>query len=124
MTTPTDAGAAKRIVGLLEDLAQPSQAQVHQVRAQAASRRSQGAPRALEPNRAQVELRASDLESLLSEDHRARLVWGYVERQGPSALFDAIKARGASPGRRAIDPRILFDVLRVRSEVGAQSGKT
>jgi hypothetical protein len=30
-----------------------------------------------------MELRASDLESLLSEDHRARLVWGYVERQEP-----------------------------------------
>lgn len=69
-------------------------------------------------------MRASDLESLLSEDHRARLVWGCVERQDPSALFDAIKARGASPGRRAIDPRILFDVLRVRSEVDAQSDMT
>jgi transposase len=33
---------------------------------------------------------------------------GYVERQDLSALFDAIKARGAAPGRRAIDPRILF----------------
>lgn len=62
----------------------------------------------LEPNRAQVELRASALESLLGEEHRARLVWGYVERQNLGALFDAIKARGAAPGRRAIDSRILF----------------
>jgi len=36
--------------------------------------------RVLMPNRAQVELRASDLESLLPEGHRARLVWAYVER--------------------------------------------
>ena len=32
-----------------------------------------GSPRLLEPNRKQLELRASDLESLLGEDHRARL---------------------------------------------------
>ncbi len=43
--------------------------------ARAASRR-QGPPRLLQPNRGQIELRASDLESLLGEDHRARLVWG------------------------------------------------
>lgn len=38
----------------------------------------QAAPRVHGPNRAQLELRAMDLESLLSEDHRARLVWRYV----------------------------------------------
>ena len=42
-----------------------------------AAKRGQGAARVLEPNRSHVELRASDLESLLGEDHRARLVWGY-----------------------------------------------
>jgi hypothetical protein len=55
-----------------------------------------------------VASRASDLESLLAPDHRARLVWGYVERQNPSTLLDAIRARGAEAGRSAIDPRILF----------------
>lgn len=35
----------------------------------------------LRPNRAQVESCATDLESLLPEDHRARLVWGYVVRR-------------------------------------------
>lgn len=68
----------------------------------------EGSARVLEPNRSQVELRAVDLESLLEPDHRARLVWGYVERQDLSALYGAIKARGSAPGRRAIDPRILF----------------
>ena len=33
--------------------------------------------RVLLPNRDQIELRASDLESLLPEGHRARLVWAY-----------------------------------------------
>lgn len=39
-----------------------------------AGKRGQGAPGVLQPNRKQIELRASDLESLLGEDHRARLV--------------------------------------------------
>lgn len=88
----------------------------------AASKR-QGAPRVLQPNRSQIELRASDLESLLPEDHRARLVWGYVERQDLSALFDAIKARGAAPGRRAIDPRILFALWLYAVLDGVGSGR-
>jgi len=108
MTTQIDAGEVSRDAALFDDLPEPSAAQVEQARAQDANRRSQCAPRVLRPNRLQIELRASDLESLLDEDHRARLVWGYVERQDLSALFDAIKARGAAPGRRAIDPRILF----------------
>ena len=108
MTTPTDRGKAPPKAGLFEDLPQPSEAQVQQARAQAASKRDHGAPRLLEANRSQVELRASDLESLLPEDHRARLVWGYVVRQALRALFDAIKARGSNAGRAAIDPRILF----------------
>lgn len=91
-------------------------------RARSAGKR-QGAPRVLEPNRKQVELRASDLESLLPEDHRARLVWGYVERQDLSALFDAIKARGAAPGRRAIDPRILFALWLYAVLDGVGSGR-
>jgi len=85
--------------------------------------RSAHAPRVLEPNRAQVELRASDLESLLRQDHRARLVWGYVERQNLSTLFDAIKARGAAPGRRAIDPRILFSLWLYATLDGVGSGR-
>lgn len=90
--------------------------------ARAASKR-QGVPRVLEPNRGQIELRASDLESLLPEDHRARLVWGYVERQDLSGLFDAIKARGAAPGRRAIDPRILFALWLYAVLDGVGSGR-
>jgi len=39
---------------------------------------AKGAARVLMPNRLQLELRASDLESLLAQGHRARIVWGYV----------------------------------------------
>jgi len=41
----------------------------------------QGVARVLMPNRAQIELRASDLESLLPEGHRARLVWAMLNKR-------------------------------------------
>lgn len=85
--------------------------------------REQGAPRLLEANRLQVELRASDLESLLPEDHRARLVWGYVERQDLSRLIEAVKARGSNAGRAAIDPRILFALWLYATLDGVGSGR-
>jgi hypothetical protein len=44
-----------------------------------------GVRRVLWPNRTQIELRPCDLESLLPEGHRARLVWAWVERADLSA---------------------------------------
>ena len=88
---------------MFEDLPQPDQAQVQQAQAKAARSAEQGAPRLLEPDRSQIELRASDLESLLAEDHRARLVSGYVVRQDLRQLVEAVKARGSKAGRAAID---------------------
>ncbi len=123
MTTRPDRTEENASAGLFADLACPSEAELARAQAARASKRGQGEPRVLEPNRAQVELRASDLESLLGEDHRARLVWGYVERQNLSALFDAIKARGAAPGRRAIDPRILFALWLYATLDGVGSGR-
>ena len=76
-----------------------------------------------EPNRGQVELRALDLDSLLAPDHRARLVWAYVERQDLSALLASIKARGAAPGRRATDPRVLFALWLYATLDGVGSGR-
>lgn len=123
MTTSTDPGQAKQDVGLFDDLPEPSEAQVRDARALEEAKRGQGEPRVLEPNRAQVELRASDLESLLGEGHRARLVWSYVERQDLGALYDAIKARGAAPGRGAISPRILFSLWLYATLDGVGSGR-
>ena len=94
MTTQTVDDAQTPDRGLFEDLAEPGAADVQRAQARA-NERSRGAPRVLEPNRRQVELRACALDSLLGEEHRARLVWGYVERQDLSALYEAIKARGA-----------------------------
>jgi hypothetical protein len=62
MTTPTDRETEASEAGLFEDLPVPSEAQVLHAREQAAGKRSHGAPRLLQPNRSQVELRASDLD--------------------------------------------------------------
>lgn len=64
--------------------------------------------RVMLPNRTQIELRPMDLESLLPEGHRARLVWAWVERQDLSAMYAAIKVRQGGVGRSAIAPQILL----------------
>ena len=64
--------------------------------------------RVIMPNRRQIELRPMDLESLLPEGHRARLVWAWVERQDLSAMYAAIKVRQGGVGRSAIAPQILL----------------
>ena len=68
----------------------------------------QAPARVLLPNRKQLEFRASDLESLLPEGHRARVVWGFVERCDLSALYAGIKSREGTAGRDAIAPEILL----------------
>jgi transposase len=67
----------------------------------------QAAPRLVEPNRKQIELRPQDLESLLPPCHRARAIWAVVERLDLSRFYDPIKARGSRAGRAATDPRVL-----------------
>jgi len=67
-----------------------------------------GTARVLMPNRAQIELRASDLESLLPEGHRARLVWAYVEQADLSRIYVGIRAVEGGSGRTPIAPEILF----------------
>lgn len=43
------------------------------------------------PNRSQMEFRASDLESLLPDGHRSRLVWSYVEAQDLGRFYERIR---------------------------------
>jgi transposase len=123
MTKPDEREAQVAEASLFEDLPLPSPAEVEQAEAKEAAKRSQGKPRLLQANRLQIEMRASDLESLLPADHRARLVWGYVERQDLSKLFDCVKARGSSAGRAAIDPRILFALWLYATLEGVGSGR-
>jgi transposase len=48
-----------------------------------------------------------DLDGLLPADHRARLVWEFVEGLDLSPLYTAIRAVDGGAGRPAIDPAIL-----------------
>lgn len=59
-------------------------------------------------NRAQLELRPSDLGSLLPEGHRAGVIWAWVERADLSRMYSGIRAAEGVSGRVAIAPEILF----------------
>src|SRR5207247_560763 len=80
---------------------------------------ARGAPRIVTANRAQLQLRPQDLESLLPADHRARALWMVVDRLDLSRFYAAIQARGSDPGRPAIDPKVLVALwLYAKSEGG------
>jgi len=67
-----------------------------------------GEPRVLRPNRAQLFLRPTDLESLLAEDHPARAVWDFVTGLDLSPLYAEIQSVEGQAGRPAIDPAMLL----------------
>jgi hypothetical protein len=67
-----------------------------------------GRPRLQRPDRGQVQLRPTDLESLLPADHRAREVWSFVEGLDLSAFEERIRAVEGHAGRPPIDPAILL----------------
>lgn len=67
-----------------------------------------GTPRLVFPNRAQVELRPLDLESLLAPDHPARAAWVFVDGLDLSPLYEQVRAVEGGAGRPAIDPRIYM----------------
>jgi transposase len=82
-----------------------------------------GAPRLREPKRDQIELRAVDIESLIGEDHRVRVIWSYVEGLDLSELEDRIKARGDRPGHPATSPRLLLALWLYATSQGVGSAR-
>lgn len=62
------------------------------------------------PNRMQLEMRTSDLESLIAPDHRVRMVWAFVEQLNLDALYAQIRAVEGSVGRSPIAPEILLSL--------------
>lgn len=65
-------------------------------------------PRVIRPDRRQLYWDMVDLESQLAEDHRARVVWRFVEGLDLREFYDAIKARDAVAGRPTSDPAVLL----------------
>jgi transposase len=84
---------------------------------------SRGVPRMLEPKRDQIELRAVDIESVIGEDHPARVLWAYVEGLDLSELEARIKARDDRPGHPAISPRLLLALWLVATSDGVGSAR-
>jgi transposase len=90
---------------------------------QPAPERLLGKPRLLEPQRDQVELRSMDIDSLIGEDHAARLIWAYAEALDLRELEDAIKAREGTPGHPAITPRLLLALWLYATSDGVGSAR-
>jgi hypothetical protein len=62
--------------------------------------------RVLTANRSQLSWDLVDLEALLAMDHRARLVWRFVETLELGAFYAAIKSRDGGAGHPwAFSPR-------------------
>jgi transposase len=64
--------------------------------------------RVLEANRSQLSWDLVDLEALLPAEHRARLVWRFVETLDLTAFYEAIRSRAGEAGRPAADPKVLL----------------
>ena len=67
-----------------------------------------GEARVLKANRSQLSWDLVDLEALLAMDHRARLVWRFVETLELGPFYEAIKSREGEAGRPAADPKVLL----------------
>src|SRR5256885_15852658 len=79
--------------------------------------------RVIGPGRAQLRWDVVDLDSQLPYDHRARLVWAFVEGLDLSEFYDGIKARDAVAGRPATDPRVVLAVWLYATVEGVGSAR-
>jgi hypothetical protein len=74
--------------------------------------------RVVRPDRQQLRWDMVDLEGLLPADHRARIVWSFVESLDLSELYEGIRSReGEAEGRRPI-PRFCFRCGSMRRSKG------
>src|SRR6266567_6704851 len=74
------------------------------------ARTHHGAPRLRRAQRDQVVMRCLPLDAMLPEDHRARIVWDYVQGLDLTVLYNLIRAAEGRNGREATDPPTLLAV--------------
>jgi transposase len=60
------------------------------------------------PERTQVEMQFFALDQLLEADHRARLIWAYVESLDLEPFYAKIRVSDSLAGRSAIAPEVLL----------------
>lgn len=75
------------------------------------------------PERSQVEWRPLALDEVVAEDHRARIVWQYVQTLDLSRLYAGIRAVEGEPGRDAVDPRLLLGLWLLATLEGVGSAR-
>lgn len=67
-----------------------------------------GGARVIGADRGQPHWDMVDLDSQLATDHRARIVWSFVESLDLSEFYAAVKSREGGAGQSATDPKVLL----------------
>lgn len=58
--------------------------------------------------RNQIEFVRASIDDLIEPDHSVRSIWNYVDQMDLSSILKKIKSTESTPGRPAIDPKILL----------------
>jgi transposase len=67
-----------------------------------------GEARVIRADRQQLRWDMIDLDGLLPSDHRARIVWSFVESLDLAELYARVRSREGAAGRPAADPAVLL----------------
>ena len=67
-----------------------------------------GKARVVGPDRSQLRWDLIDIEGLLAGDHRARMVWAFVEGLNLEPLYELIGSREGEAGRPSADPAVVL----------------
>ena len=79
--------------------------------------------RVVRPDRQRLRWDMVDLEGLLPADHRARIVWSFVESLDLSELYEGIRSREGEAGRPAADPAVLLSLWLYATVEGVGSAR-
>lgn len=101
---------AERGVGQIEDSLFDEQQLSTPEPCQQPQGQSNAKPRLRLADRLQTRMEIVDLDSLLTPDHKARVVWEYVCQLDMQAILNKIGSVEHHPGHPAADPRILLSL--------------
>lgn len=87
------------------------------------AKKAVGEARVKRPDRRQSILRPQVIDQLVPPDHRARALAGFVDGLDLSSFYDAVKSRGAEPGRPATDPAMLVTLWLFATSEGVGSSR-
>ncbi len=75
------------------------------------------------PERRQVEMQFFALDQLLEADHRARMIWAYVESLDLEPFYAKIRVSDSQSGRTAIAPEVLLALWLLATTDGCGSAR-